>query len=296
MNRVFYASCAAPILSQGVDCRPIGRDKQYCRALRVFVALSMVVGVLLSGGSLRAQTFYGSISGVVKDSSGAVVPKVAVTVHENSTTTDYKTVTDKGGSYRVSFLKPGSYTVRFETAGFGQYVTDQLNLVLNQELVVDGVLRVGTTSEVVTVTGAGTSLNYTNPQVGGELSTQELIDLPEATGTKARMSSLLRRHSLALRARARTTPMLITSRWAAGDRFRTLSSSMVSPSNMGVDGTYGLIPTPRLYRRASGFDGAILGPVRTERRRRNPNHYQVRYEQISRAPPLSPTAPRISPR
>ncbi len=108
MNRVFNVSPAASALSPGAGCRPYRSEKRlFCRGLRTLIVLSVFVTALFSSNFLRAQTFYGSISGVVKDPSGAVVPKVAVTVHENSTATEYKTVTDKGGSYRISFLKPG---------------------------------------------------------------------------------------------------------------------------------------------------------------------------------------------
>jgi hypothetical protein len=245
MNRVFYASPAAPILSLSADCRPYGGDKRsLCRMFPVLVALSMFLGALLSSSPLSAQTFYGSISGVVKDPSGAVVPKVTVTVHENSTTTEYKTVTDKGGSYRVSFLKPGSYTVHFEKDGFAQYVTDELNIVLNQDLIVDGAMKLGTDSEVVTVSAAASSLNDTSSQIGGELSTQELIDLPESTGTKGANEFLITK-TFAGAASSSQDYSNVNSLSLGGGRTGTNPIIIDGlPSNMGIDGTYGLIPTP----------------------------------------------------
>jgi hypothetical protein len=245
MNRVFFASPAASSLSSDADCRPYGSDKwPFGRTLRVIVSLALFVGALFSSSPLLAQTFYGSISGVVKDPSGAVVPKVQVTVHEGSTATEYKTVTDKGGTYRVSFLKPGGYTVRFEKDGFDQYVTNELNIVLNQELVVDGDLRLGTTSEVVTVTGAAASLNETNPQVGGELSTQELIDLPEVTGTHGANEFLITKTFAGVSSTSQDYSNVNNLSLGGG---RPVTNPLIIdglPSNMGVDGTYGLIPTP----------------------------------------------------
>src|ERR1700761_8035767 len=192
MNCVLPASSATVCLQSGIVRRSYGSDKRMsCRVLQAFYGLTFLFALIVSGGVLHAQTFYGSISGVVKDPSGAVVSEVAVTVHENRTATEYKTLTNKAGSYRVSFLKPGGYTVRFEKDGFAQYATDELNIVLNQELVVDGSMKLGATSEVVTVSGAASSLNDPNSQIGGELSTQELIDLPEETGTKGANEFLL---------------------------------------------------------------------------------------------------------
>ncbi|HEY4381467.1 MAG TPA: carboxypeptidase regulatory-like domain-containing protein [Acidobacteriaceae bacterium] len=204
----------------------------------------MLLAWSLPGGVLQAQTFYGSISGVVRDSSGAVVPGVTVTVREGSTSTVYRTATGKGGSYRVSFLKPGSYTVRFEKEGFDQYVTDELNIVLNQERVIDGALKVGATSEVVTVSGAASALNDTNPQVGGELSTQELIELPEVTGTHGANEFLITKTFAGVSSTSQNYSNINNSSFGGG---RPVTNPLIIdglPSNMGVDGTYGLIPTP----------------------------------------------------
>ncbi|WP_255551126.1 TonB-dependent receptor [Granulicella sp. dw_53] len=241
MNCLAFASHLDSRMRSGVARRFYSSGKQIIQVLGGFVFL---LAFLALGGKLEAQTFYGSISGVVKDPSGAVVPGVAVTVHENGTTTEYKTVSNKSGTYRISFLKPGGYTVRFEKNGFAQYVTDELNIVLNQERVVDGSLKLGATSEIVTVSGVASSLNTNNPQVGGELSTQELIDLPESTGTKGANEFLITKtfagassssqdysnvNNLSLGGgRAGTNPIIIDG----------------LPSNMGIDGTYGLIPTP----------------------------------------------------
>jgi hypothetical protein len=213
-------------------------------SVRLRSGMMLLLALLAPGRLLRAQTFYGSITGVVKDPSGAVMPGVAVTVRESSTTTEYKTVTNKSGSYRVSFLKPSSYTVRFEKGGFAQYVTSELNIVLNQELAVDGTLELGTTSQIITVTGAETSLNDTNPQVGGELSTQELIDLPEVTNTHGANEFLITKTFAGVGSTSQDYSNVNNLTLGGG---RPVTNPLIIdglPSNMGVDGTYGLVPTP----------------------------------------------------
>ncbi|MGO4515285.1 carboxypeptidase regulatory-like domain-containing protein [Terriglobus sp. 2YAB30_2] len=209
----------------------------------LFAAVALCCTLLLSG-PVFAQTFYASISGLVKDADGAVIPDVAVTVHENSTATDYRTVTNKSGAYRVSFLKPGSYTVRFERSGFAQYVTNAQNLVLNQELVVDTLLKPGATSEVVTVTGDSNTLNTVNAQIGGELSGQELVDLPETTGSKGANEFLITKTFAGASSTSQDYSNVNNLSLGGG---RPVSNPIIIdglPSNMGVDGTYGLIPTP----------------------------------------------------
>jgi hypothetical protein len=245
MNCVFSPSFVTTRLLSRIAHQPYGRGKRACcRLLQLVSGFALALALVVPGGLLHAQTFYGSINGVIKDSSGAVMPGVAVTVRESTTSTEYKTVTNKSGSYRVSFLKPGSYTVRFEKDGFAQYVTGEFNIVLNQELVVDGALKLGANSEVITVTGAASSLNDTNPQVGGELSTQELIDLPESTGTKGANEFLITKTFAGASSTSQDYSNINNLSLGGG---RPVSNPIIIdglPSNMGVDGTYGLIPTP----------------------------------------------------
>jgi hypothetical protein len=240
MNCALFASLVAASLCPDVR-RPHGSGKGVPPALGI---LALLLALSVPGALLHAQTFYGSINGVVEDPSGAVLPGVAVTVHENTTATEYKTVTNKAGVYRVSFLKPGGYTVRFEKDGFAQYATDVLNIVLNQDLVVDGTLKLGAASEVVTVTGAASSLNDTNPQVGGEFNNQELIDLPEETSTKGANEFLITKAFAGASSTSQDYSNVNNLSLGGG---RPVSNPIIIdglPSNMGVDGTYGLIPTP----------------------------------------------------
>lgn len=247
MNRVFFSPFFVAVrLRSSIAHRSSPNDKRArSRVLRAIHTLAVTLAIIVSCGQLHAQTFYGSIDGVVKDPSGAVVPGVAVTVRESSTATEYKTVTNKGGTYRVSFLKPGGYTVRFEKDGFAQYVTGELNIVLNQALIVDGALQLGTTSQVVvTVNAAETSLNATNPQVGGELSTQELIDLPEVTNTHGANEFLITKTFAGVSSTSQDYSNVNNLTLGGG---RPVTNPLIIdglPSNMGVDGTYGLVPTP----------------------------------------------------
>jgi hypothetical protein len=220
-----------------------GFDRKIRNALGI-AAFTYLVFLLTCSAPLRAQTFYGSITGVVKDPSGAALPGVAVTVQESSTKTEFKTNTNSEGSYEISFLKPGAYTVRFEKDGFAQFVTDELNIVLNQKMVIDGSLRVGGNTEVVTVSEAATSLNAANPQIGGELSNGELIDLPENTSTKGANEFLITKVFAGASSTSQDYSNVNNLSLGGG---RPVSNPIIIdglPSNMGVDGTYGLIPTP----------------------------------------------------
>jgi Carboxypeptidase regulatory-like domain len=237
MKHVSFASPAAGQLA----CSVAPRSQVSARPL---LLLAFLLAFLAPSTVLHAQTVYGSISGVVKDSSGAVVPGVDVVVQEAVSTTEYKTVTNKTGSYRISFLKPGGYIVRFQKDGFAQFATGELNLVLNQALVVDGSLKLGAASEIVTVTNAASSLNDTDPQVGGELSGTELVDLPENTSSKGANEFLITRAFAGASSTSQDYSNVNNLSLGGG---RPVSNPIIIdglPSNMGTDGTYGLIPTP----------------------------------------------------
>jgi hypothetical protein len=240
-------NCTVPAFLVSASLRPDVVRQAQGRGKRVLPALgflALLLALAVPGTVLRAQTFYGSISGVIKDPSGAVMPDVAVTVHETTTETEYKTVTNKAGAYRISFLKPGSYSVHFEKNGFAQYTTDVFDIVLNQDLIVDGALKVGAASEIITVSGAASSLNDTNPQVGGEFNNQELIDLPEEIGTKGANEFLITKAFAGAASTSQDYSNVNNLSLGGG---RPVSNPIIIdglPSNMGVDGTYGLIPTP----------------------------------------------------
>jgi hypothetical protein len=102
---------------------------------------------LFAAPVLFAQTYTGSISGEVTDGSGAAVPKVSVTLTEESTNTQLKTVTGDSGDYVVSYLKPGSYKIAFSAAGFKEHVESGVALQINQNRRVNPVLEVGQVTE-----------------------------------------------------------------------------------------------------------------------------------------------------
>src|ERR1700694_640972 len=95
-----------------------------------------------------------SITGVVKDSSGAVLP--GVTVEAASPVLIEKTrsaVSDGTGQYRILDLRPGTYTVTFTLTGFSTVKREELELTGSFTATVNADMRVGAVEETVTVTG-----------------------------------------------------------------------------------------------------------------------------------------------
>ena len=117
--------------------------------------LALLAGaMLIVASALQAQVESGKVVGTVRDASGAVVAGAAVTVTETQTNAERKTASNNGGEYVVTELKPGTYTVKAERAGFKTAVEAVFKLDINQVVRVDFTLTVGSVQEQVIVTAA----------------------------------------------------------------------------------------------------------------------------------------------
>jgi len=128
--------------------------------------------------STLAQLPTGTFLGVVKDSTGAVVPGATVSIQSVETNQLRKAVTDSSGAYRVPALPVGHYQISVEHGGFKTETQTGLNLEVGEEAVVDFTLQVGTTSQTVQVTGETQQVNTTNSSLGSVVSEQTIADLP----------------------------------------------------------------------------------------------------------------------
>lgn len=116
--------------------------------------LLVLVSVLGLPASLSAQAVQSSITGVVKDTSGAVIPGVSVEVSSDVLIEKVRTtVTDAQGLYRVADLRPGIYVVTFSLTGFNTVRREGIELTPGFIASINPELRVGSLEETVTVSG-----------------------------------------------------------------------------------------------------------------------------------------------
>src|SRR5215210_5089369 len=113
-------------------------------------SLSVALVCLVLAAPSSAQTL-GTITGQVKDSSGAVIPGATVTVVNKATNATRTTSSNEVGRFDFPALPPGSYTVKTELDGF-KPATRDLELQVQQTLRVDFALELATVSENVMVT------------------------------------------------------------------------------------------------------------------------------------------------
>jgi len=128
--------------------------------------------------SAYAQLPTATISGVVRDASGAVIPGVAVTATNSETGLMRSAATSENGSYRFSALPVGTYDVRAELAGFQTKLERGLRIAVGDEAVLNIRLEVGVAAETVSVTAEAPVVNTTSGTLGSLVSEQTVADLP----------------------------------------------------------------------------------------------------------------------
>lgn len=125
-----------------------------------------------------AQETRSTLTGLVTDTTGAIVPHANITVR-NQDTGALSTVQSNGvGAYTIPFIMPGIYEVRVEITGFKTYVHSGLELRTGQILKENIALTVGEVSEAVTVYGGTPLIDTSTASLSDQLQGEELQDLP----------------------------------------------------------------------------------------------------------------------
>jgi hypothetical protein len=125
-----------------------------------------------------AQVVGASVSGTVRDATGAGLPEVAVTIRNLETGAVRKLVSDEGGRYVARSIAVGPYEVRAEKEGFSSQVRTGIDLVVGQSTTVDITLPVGELRESVTVVEAPSPVSLSTQQTDGLVSERQVKDLP----------------------------------------------------------------------------------------------------------------------
>jgi hypothetical protein len=141
---------------------------------RIFPLLFVVL--LLIAVPVGAQTL-GTITGEVKDASGAVIPGATVTVTNTGTNATREMPSNESGAYTFPALPPGPYTVRAELQGF-QTATRTAELHVEAVLRVDFTMVIGTLSETAEVTGVSPLIQTENATIGTIIDNKRIVELP----------------------------------------------------------------------------------------------------------------------
>jgi len=119
----------------------------------------------------------GSITGVVRDNTGAVVPGAQVTVTNTGQGTQYKTTTNSDGTYLVAALSPGSYNIEITAPGFNKFTTENVILRVAEKQRVDANMTVGEVKTAVNVEAAAVQVETESAEMSGVVTGKEISQI-----------------------------------------------------------------------------------------------------------------------
>src|SRR5439155_131672 len=140
----------------------------------VWCILSIVV---LSVLPALAQT-QASISGVIHDPTGAVIPGVTVTVTNPATNFVRTANSNEAGVYNFPSLQPSRYDIKVELTGFRTITQNDVELQVQQSARLDFTLQVGEVSQTVEVSGTAALIATENATVGTVIENKRIVEMP----------------------------------------------------------------------------------------------------------------------
>ena len=138
---------------------------------------------LIPAAVLAQRATTGTVTGKVIDSSGAVLPGVAISLQSSEVLGQFSAISGADGTYRVSNLPPATYEVRAELSGF-QTVIQKVIVRLNAVTDVTFTLAVGSVAETVTVTGESPIVDPERAGLSVNINNQALTSVPVTTNRR----------------------------------------------------------------------------------------------------------------
>lgn len=142
----------------------------------IFAVIALFIGSQPAWGGVT-----GTVSGVIRDSGGAVVPGVHVAAHETQTGLRWSTTTDDKGFYSFQALPVGTYDLEANKTGFKGYSQSGIVLNVNSSITVDVALQVGQVVEHVTVASTAVHVEEISTQMGEVIDSQKITEVPLVT-------------------------------------------------------------------------------------------------------------------
>jgi hypothetical protein len=149
-------------------------------------SLVFAAGLFMAGAApVLGQSTTGTITGRAVDSSGAILPGVAVSITSPQMIGGAReAVTDSLGTYRFTAVPPGVYQVKFQLASFRALMVDGVVVTANATMTVNAPLQVENLAESVTVVSTTPTIDLQSTQVGVNWSEKQMEDLPYGRGIR----------------------------------------------------------------------------------------------------------------
>ncbi len=145
--------------------------------IKKLILVSAVIALGIT--SVLAQEGTATLRGTVTDPNGSVVPNATVSVANQETGLNRRTVTTNDtGDYVFSSLRPGLYRVTVEANGFKKAVKSGIRLNVGETQNFGFKIEVGNATEIVTITAEEPLVETSSNKIGGTITEEELIELP----------------------------------------------------------------------------------------------------------------------
>jgi Carboxypeptidase regulatory-like domain/TonB dependent receptor-like, beta-barrel len=154
------------------------------RLIRIFVVTTGILLLLVALAT--AQSGRGTISGVIHDASGAVVPNAEVAATNKGSGVETKTTTTATGVYRMPYVPPGIYKITVTMSGFKTAIRDNVEVLVAQTVNADFSLELGEVTQEVTVSAEAPLLEASSPEIGTNSTELEVHTWPIQVGDGTR--------------------------------------------------------------------------------------------------------------
>ena len=136
------------------------------------------MAILCVAAYAPCQQTRATLTGLVTDPTGAIVPNAPVEVINTETGAKVAVKSNGQGSYTVPFLEPGIYSISLQMAGFKAYLHTGVELQVEATVTENIVLQIGNVNQSVVVTAATPLIDTANADTGQSLTPEEVQDLP----------------------------------------------------------------------------------------------------------------------
>src|SRR4051794_35186325 len=152
--------------------------------------VQLVFGLFILAGLATAQETRGSVSGLVSDSSGAVVAGATLRLTNVETGVVLTTTSNETGLYRFLFLNPGKYRLVAAASGFKTFERDNIQLSVSEAGTLPVVLEVGAQTERITVSAEAPLIEAEKADRGMVIDNKKVVDIPINTRNPIMLAAL----------------------------------------------------------------------------------------------------------
>src|SRR5215469_7763662 len=150
----------------------------FTKSVRCFLSVLALAFSPLLPTTAHAQVAGATLSGIVTDQSGGVIPQVSISIKNTATDITRTSATSAAGFYSVPNLLPGTYAIRAEAKGFSSEVQTGITLTVGEQQVLNFTLRVGQESQAVVVTTEAPNVELASSSISATVTSTTVRELP----------------------------------------------------------------------------------------------------------------------